>query len=170
NANSWTNERNNVAKGKEDIKQYGFTLGRPACPGRTFFFVHPERIKGPPPTALPRPGDFPQTRPSAGQLITIYDPLTTRPNPAGGFIRDPFPGNVIPPARIEAIAKAILEHYRRPTNGNATQNFVNERSRTSSSWPFVVRVDHTLGRHRLFGSFRQTNSKDDSPTVSVAFP
>ena len=49
------------------------------------------------PTALERTGDFSQSRNAAGQLITIYDPLTTRPNPTGtGFIRDPFPGNVIP--------------------------------------------------------------------------
>jgi hypothetical protein len=119
---------------------------------------------------LQRAGDFSQTRTSSGQLIVIYDPLTTKPNPAGGFIRDPFPGNVITADRIDPIAKAILEHYPLPTNGNATQNFVRERSRTSTLLPFVVRVDHTVGRHRLFGSFRQSNGQDESETVSVAFP
>lgn len=122
------------------------------------------------PTLLQRAGDFSQTRTSAGQLITIYDPLTTRPNPAGGFIRDSFPGNVIPADRIDSIAKAILEHYPQPTNANASQNFVRERTRTSTALPLVVRVDHSAGRHRVFGSFRQSNSQDDSPTVSVAFP
>jgi hypothetical protein len=178
NANSWTNKRNNVPRGKEDIRQSGFTLGGPIRKDRTFFFVNLERSKSVSPdnlirtvpTLLQRAGDFSQTRTSSGQLITIYDPLTTRPNPVGGFVRDPFPGNVIPANRVDPIAKAILEHYPLPTNGQATQNFVQERSRTSTGTPIVARVDHTAGRHRLFGSFRQSNSEDSSPTVSVAFP
>src|SRR5881397_4045960 len=166
NANSWTNTRNNVARGKEDIKQYGFTLGGPVRKNRTFFFVNVERSKSLTPdnlirmvpTLLQRAGDFSQTRTSSGQLITIYDPLTTRPNPAGGFTRDPFPGNVIPADRIDPIAKAILEHYPLPTNRNASPNFVRERTRTSSVVPAVVRVDHTSGPHRLFGSFRRSSN------------
>ena len=48
----------------------------------------------------------------AGQPITIYDPLTTRPNPNGtGFIRDPFPGNVIPADRLNPIALAMLAQH-----------------------------------------------------------
>ena len=178
NANSWTNNRNGVARGKEDIKQYGFTLGGPAKKDGTFFFINVERSKSLTPdnliktlpTLLQRAGDFSQTRTSSGQLITIYDPLTTRPNPAGGFIRDPFPGNVIPADRIDPIAKAILEHYPLPTNTSASLNFVHERTRTSTALPMVIRVDQNAGRHRLFGSFRQSNGQDDSPTVSVAFP
>src|SRR5712691_10922918 len=92
NANSWTNNRNGVARGKEDIKQFGFTLGGPITKDRTFFFVNVERSKSltpdnlirTVPTLLQRAGDFSQTRTRAGPLITIYEPLTTRPNPAGG--------------------------------------------------------------------------------------
>ena len=48
-------------------------------------------------------GDFSDllTLPSPAQYI-IYDPLTVRPDPArpGSFIRDPFPGNIIPKDRF----------------------------------------------------------------------
>jgi hypothetical protein len=180
NANSWTNKRNNVPRGKEHVDQYGFTIGGPILKDRTFFFVNversrsqsPDNVIGTVPTLRQRGGDFSDTRNSAGQLITIYDPLTTRPDPTtpGRFIRDPFPGNVIPPDRLDPIALKILQYYPTPTNGSATQNFVQERTRISRGLPIVARVDHNWGRQHLFAAFRQTNSEDDSPTVSIAFP
>lgn len=69
------------------------------------------------PTALERMGDFSQSRNAAGQLIVIYDPLTTRSNGAGGFIRDPFPGNIIPADRLNPIARAMLANMPLPTSG-----------------------------------------------------
>ena len=42
------------------------------------------------PTLLQRAGDFSQTRNAAGNVIPIYNPATTRANPAGGFLRDQF--------------------------------------------------------------------------------
>src|SRR5712691_4767023 len=141
NANSWTNKRNGVARGKEDIKQYGFTFGGPVLKDRTFFFLNveyskslvPDNVIATVPTLKQRAGDFSDPRTGTGQLITVFDPLTTRPNPAvpGTFIRDPFPGNVIPADRIDPIAKKILEYYPLPTNDRSAQNFVQERSRTS---------------------------------------
>jgi hypothetical protein len=180
NANSWTNKRNGVARGREDIKQYGFTFGGPVSKNRTFFFVNleysksltPDNVIVTVPTLKQRAGDFSETRTGTGQLVTIFDPLTTRPNPAvpGTFIRDPFPGNVIPPDRIDAIAKKILEFYPLPTNDRSTQNFVQERSRTSKALPIVARVDHNWRRQHLFAAFRRTDNEDSSPTVNVAFP
>lgn len=64
------------------------------------------------PTALERTGDFSRSS------VTIYDPLTTRPNPNGaGFIRDPFPGNVIPANRLNPVAVAMLHNMPMPTSG-----------------------------------------------------
>ncbi len=61
------------------------------------------------PTDLQRQGDFSQTFTSTGQLILIYDPRTTRPNATGtGYIRDPFPNNVIPQDRWNPISKTTL--------------------------------------------------------------
>src|SRR5439155_10942761 len=68
------------------------------------------------PTALQRTGDFSQTRAQNGSPITIYDPTTTRANPAsaGRFIRDAFPANVIPANRISPVARAALDYYPLP--------------------------------------------------------
>ena len=53
------------------------------------------------PTLAQRQGDFSQTFAQNGQLIRIFDPFSTRANPAGGFIRDQFAGNVIPANRMD---------------------------------------------------------------------
>ena len=66
------------------------------------------------PTMLERAGDFSQSG------VTIYDPLTTRANPSGtGFIRDPFPGNVIPRERLNPIALAMLAQMPTPHSGRS---------------------------------------------------
>ena len=58
------------------------------------------------PTAKMRNGDFSELL-ALGPQYQIYDPATTRPHPtqAGRFIRDPFPGNIIPPSRINPVAQ-----------------------------------------------------------------
>jgi hypothetical protein len=54
------------------------------------------------PTLAMRNGDFSQLLQVDPVRYQIYDPLTTRPDPArpGHYIRDPFPGNIIPRDRI----------------------------------------------------------------------
>ena len=70
------------------------------------------------PTDLQRAGDFSQTFASNGQLVTIYDPATTRPDPnnPAQYMRTPFPGNRIPPNRIDPVAAKIQNYYPAPTS------------------------------------------------------
>jgi hypothetical protein len=104
------------------------SVGGPIKTDRTFFWFSKDDYKQRStrnnvltfPTALERAGDFSQSRNASGQLIVIYDPLTTRPNASGtGFVRDPFPGNVIPLDRLNPIARAMLTDMPLPTNGRS---------------------------------------------------
>jgi hypothetical protein len=76
---------------------------------------------------------------------TIYDPATTRLNSAGtGYIRDPFPGNIIPANRIDPLAAKIASYYPAP-NAAGTQNYKAYIGETMLSPDvYTARVDHHL--------------------------
>ena len=102
--------------------QFGGTLGGPVKRNKIFFFTNYEAFFErrsvqsliTSPTALQRAGDFSDTRTANGSLITIFDPTTTRDNLAGGFMRDAFPGNVIPANRIDPVGRNALTYYPQP--------------------------------------------------------
>jgi hypothetical protein len=113
------------------------SFGGPVVKNKTFFWASTEGYLQEStrnnvltlPTAAERAGDFSQALNSAGRPIIIYDPLTTRPDPArpGQFIRDPFPNNRIPANRLNAVALAMLQGLPIPPSGtslnaNATLN------------------------------------------------
>jgi len=60
------------------------------------------------PTAKMRTGDFSELLSQPGyQAITINDPASVHQNAAGVWVRDPFPGNVIPTSRLDPVAVAV---------------------------------------------------------------
>jgi hypothetical protein len=112
NANDFFNNRAGIEKPRYRFNTYGGNLGGPV-PGlnkdgkNLFFFYSIEapltERPGPlrnwtMPTALERQGDFSQTLDSQGRLIVIRDPQTGQP----------FPGNVIPAARINQNGQVLL--------------------------------------------------------------
>lgn len=121
NTNSFFANRSGAPKSPLRINQYGGTLGGPIKREKIFFFLNYEGYRElrsvdrivTAPTERERVGDFSQTLGANGQLITIYDPLTTRPDPSrpGFYIRDPFPGNRIPENRIAPIAREVMKLY-----------------------------------------------------------
>ena len=102
------------------------SIGGPIVKNKTFFWFSTDDYKQRStrnnvltlPTAAERLGDFSQTRNAAGQLLVIYDPLTTR-TVNGVIVRDPFPGNVIPADRINPVARAMLTPMPLPTSGRS---------------------------------------------------
>jgi hypothetical protein len=150
NANNFFNNRADRPKPRYRFNTYGFNLGGP-IPGlnkdekKLFFFYSLEapltERPGPlrtwtMPTELERRGDFSQTLDSAGRRIVIRDPVTGQP----------FPGNLIPPHRINPNGQAILNLMPLPNtlDRNFTKGQFNHQTQETAENPKrnqVVRVD-----------------------------
>ena len=138
--------------------QFGGTIGGPVIRNRTFFFFSYEGLRQQSPTVvttsvptdLQRAGDFSGTFSSAGQLVVIYDPLTTIPNPnnPSTYIRSAFTGNRIPQNRIDPVAKNIQSYFPAPNSagnpGTNLNNFFFSGPAQRATDNFSGRVDHQL--------------------------
>jgi len=188
NANGWLANRNGLPRTKFRHNEYGFSLGGPVYIPRvyqgrnkTFFFANveaipqrtPDSINGLVPTVAERGGDFSQTRNAAGQILQIYDPLTTVPNPqqAGQYLRSQFPGNIIPLSRINPIAAKIAAFYPLPNRNVLGNNFAENETVQNANRRMLYRVDHQLGeKHHLFVTHGRDNKNTLTPGVNIAFP
>ena len=150
-----------------DRHQFGGAIGGAVViPGlydghsRTFFFADYAGIKetrgvttvNTVPTAATRSGDFSNYRDRNGNLIPIYDPLTTRVDPATGrIVRDQFPNNIIPQDRILSVGRNIASIYPLPNNGSSNfDNYISTPNREITDNAFSGRVDHRLSDNDTF--------------------
>ncbi|MEP7343205.1 MAG: TonB-dependent receptor [Acidobacteriota bacterium] len=180
-ANSWVNNRQGRAKSPLRYNQYGGSIGGPITfpkevfgplgydgRDRSFFFYNYEGYKFTTsmsgfltvPTEAFRRGDFSLLRNGNGESIRIYDPATTRANPNGqGFLRDPFPNNIIPTNRLDPVALNILRFYPLPnrTPDNAASNANNYFGVVSNKRDLdnhTARVDHRFSeKNNFYGRF-----------------
>lgn len=170
-ANNFFANRSGASLPEFQQNQFGFTAGGPIKKDKTFFFGSYEgfrqRIGGQTlltvPTALEKAGDFSQTFRPDGSLYTIYNPFTTRPDPAtGGFLRDPFPGNTIPSSMFDPVASKLLQYFPNPnllgdpiTHAN---NFESQAGSSQGINTWMVRIDHQLAvNQRIMGRFIMSN-------------
>jgi hypothetical protein len=132
-------------------KNAGGGFGGPIVRGKTFFWVAGEGYRDNQsqnaglrvPTEAMRNGDFSGLRDAQGRQIIIYDPLTTDAN--GN--RQPFPGNIIPPGRINAVGRALVNALPKPTvdptNGNvALINYPAQDILANSAQQGSLKLDH----------------------------
>ena len=163
-----------------DRHQFGGALGGAVViPGvydghdRTFFFADYAGIKerrgvttvNTVPSAATRTGDFSNYRDRNGNLIPIYDPLTTRVDANGRIVRDQFPGNVIPPDRIHPVGGNIASIYPLPNNGSGNfDNYISTPDREITDNAFSGRVDHRFSANdSVFVRFNYGKFKLDAP-------
>jgi len=169
-ARSWFAAQRAITRQNE----FGATIGGPILipkvydgKDKTFFFFSwtSSRRRGldnfnlaQTPTARNVVGDFSDWRNAAGNMIPIYDPATTRSNPAGGFTRDAFPANRIPANRIDPVAAKIAALYPAPNNPGTLNlaAFIGEQQLDPNI--YTSRVDHAFTTNqKLFYSFNRTS-------------
>src|SRR6266542_3699598 len=155
-ANSYFAKKAGQPLGDFRRSQFGGVAGGPIRRGRTFFMTSFEGLRErrlsqlttTVPTVAQRQGDFSQNFAQNGQLIRVFDPFTTRANPAGGFIRDQFANNVIPVDRMDPVARQVLQYFPLPNQpGNpitGTQNYFATGTAQLNVDNVDARVDHQL--------------------------
>ena len=179
NANNWFNNATGTSRPGEHTNQFGVAAGGPVWipkvyngRDKTFWFSNYEGLQDrhaltqvfTVPTPAQLQGDFSQTFNSAHQLIQIYDPASTRPNPnsPGQYLRDPYPGNIIPAGAINPVARKVAALYPAPNAiGNpvtGANNYFGSADVPNTQNQFTTRIDHTLNdKNRLFGRFSYSN-------------
>jgi hypothetical protein len=159
-ANTRQNNALGVGRGFRNQHQYGGTVGGAIRKNKDFVFFSfegwQERVPFPsnvsvPPTEI-RGGDFSRFIP-AGQTapIQIYDPLTSQSCSApgvacvagGNYIRQPFPGNIIPANRISPIGRAIIGYY--PAPNFQVNSLINNFTRPDNVGKY--RYEQPMGRY-----------------------
>lgn len=179
-ANDFFSNKAHLPRANFRFNQFGATLGGPIRKDKTFFFFAYEGLRwiqsgsavGTLPTAAQRAGDFSSTYNSQGQVIPIYNPFSTRPDPSspGQFIRTQYPGNKIPAGDINPVTTALLNYLPLPNragnpvtgNNNYFTNFsdpINENS-------FSLRIDQAISAtQKIFGRYSINDTTQASPNL-----
>lgn len=134
-----------------------------------------------------RGGDFSATVDPAGNPLPVYDPAATRPNSSFNplrpvsrenleFDRAPFPGNRIPPARLDPVALRAVSFYPL-ANASAGPFFRNNyfvfAPEGNEANGMIFKIDHTQSdRHRFTfnGSFTEGLASAPRLVASIADP
>ncbi|GAA3762213.1 TonB-dependent receptor [Terriglobus aquaticus] len=162
------------------LDQYGLQVNGPVrIPGvyngtdKTFFLFGIERYKENTPspglvgtiTAAERNGDFSQSG------VNIYDPYTTRLDARGNCcIRDQFPNNIIPAARLNGAGFKLAQAFPAPNITTATSNNnynVGANLSIDRFNNYNIRIDQNFGqKERIYGrySYGRRNQTDQGNT------
>jgi hypothetical protein len=169
--------------------EFGFVLGGPIFKNKTFFFVSYDGyrfrttsagITSTVPTEAMRNGDFSALLGASvgtdalGRPVRqreIYDPLTTRADGRGGFLRDPFAGNIIPSSRLSPISLAFQKGYPLPNRPGTQLNWVGSLTPAPvDSDKLTGKVDQQWASHRLSVALEDGFRKKYNTTTAAFGP
>lgn len=155
-ARGWTNNLQNVPKNNLKWDQFGGTIGGPIVKNKLFYFGAYEGFRQnfadtgltTVPTMAQRQGQF--------GALNIVDPSTNTP----------FPGNVIPTSRMDALARKVIDLYPEPNtpgqfqNGRPTNNYSLQRDGNENTHKFDTRFDYNLNdQNQIMGRFSYLRQK-----------
>jgi len=160
-ANNFFNNKNGIKKPDFKQNQFGATLSGPIFKDKTFFFTSYQGLRlnqgvaklSTVPTDKMRSGDFSELS------RIIYDPLTGQP----------FPGNVIPPSRIDPASANIMRELfpaaniagsRNAATGQILNNYLINPILVRNDDQFDGKIDHNLtpsNRFFIRYSYQKTN-------------
>lgn len=195
-ANFFANNR--AGRGRPILKQhdFGFTFGGPVWlpklyngKNKSFFFVAYEGFRnreGANPSFLsvaPREfydGNFTNWVDASNRQIPVFDPNTTR-TVNGVQVRDQFPNNQMPTARIDGLSRRMLDLGRLAlpntgatpgTSGFVRNNFIQAGTGLQPFNKLSIRGDHNLSeKHKLSGYFgRNTRATLPGAAGPVGLP
>ncbi len=173
------------------LDQYGIQLDGPVYipklyngRNKTFFMFNYERYREGTPQPLilsvPEPemrlGDFSKLADSRGRAITIYDP-TTGHQEGSQWVRDPFPGNVIPRQRLNSTALQLIKYFPLPNTKTpgvdySTSNYFisgGDGTARDEFYNLVVKIDRNISdKHRMFVRFGN-NDRTEMRTYNGIF-
>ncbi len=178
NANTWTNNRNGVARSTRTTNIYGFNATGPFwvpkvfdARNKLFYMLNYESrpssslytTQANVPLVEQKKGDFSNLVASDGKPVVIYDPMTTRLGPDGkNYIRTPFTGNIIPADRLNAVGSKLVSYIPDPTRDGTgpthVKNFFQTSDNKGTLWQWAGRLDVRLSnRHAFFGRYGENN-------------
>lgn len=147
--------------------QFGATLGGPIKKDNVFFFVDYEggrtrqgtTVNSTVPTTRQLEGDFSGGRP-------MFNPLSTRENPAvaGQFLRDPFPGNILPANLLSKQALYFKNLFPAPNSPNS--RFIYAPALSLDTDKFDIKVSPRLtAKDSLVSRYSFANNNESDPAA-----